>query len=142
MSVAGNLYGRVLIKTVRTRTECAIAEERCGFRQGRGCIDQVFAVRRVCEKYLANEKDELLAFMDLENAYDTIVRHGMWQMLKVYGVGVKLLKAVQNFYVDNRAPARVGNDVSEWFPVNVTKTLFFSGQTNCDIGLCYLSVCN
>ena len=31
----------------------------------------------------------------------------------------KLLKAVQSFYIDNRACVRVGNDVSEWFPVNV-----------------------
>ena len=37
----------------------------------------------------------------------------------VYGVGGKLLKAVQSFYVDSRACVRVGNDVSEWFPVNV-----------------------
>ena len=43
----------------------------------------------------------------------------MWQMLRVYGVGGKLLKALQNFYVDSRACVRVGNDVSEWFPVNV-----------------------
>ena len=43
----------------------------------------------------------------------------MWQMLRVYGVGGKLLKAVQNFYVDSRECVRVGNDVSEWFPVNV-----------------------
>ena len=50
---------------------------------------------------------------------DTIDRHGMWQMLRVYGVGGKLLKAVQNFYVDSRAGVRVGNDVSEWFPINV-----------------------
>ena len=30
-----------------------------------------------------------------------------------------MLKAVQSFYVDSRACVRVGNDVSEWFPVNV-----------------------
>ena len=30
-----------------------------------------------------------------------------------------MLKAVQNFYVDSRACVRVGNDVSEWFQVNV-----------------------
>ena len=41
--------------------------------------------------------------MDLEKAYDTVDRHGMWQMLRVYGVGGKLLKAMQNFYVDSRA---------------------------------------
>ena len=57
--------------------------------------------------------------MDLEKAYDAIDRHGMWQMLRVYAVGGKLLKAVQSFYVASRACVRVGNDVSEWFLVNV-----------------------
>ena len=42
----------------------------------------------------------------------------MWQMLSVYGVGGKLLKAVQSFYVDSKACVLVGNNVSEWFPVN------------------------
>ena len=34
--------------------------------------DQVFAVRQVCEKYLANGKDVFWAIMDLEKAYGTI----------------------------------------------------------------------
>ena len=46
--------------------------------------------------------------MDLEKACDTINRQGMWQMLRVYGVGGKLLKAVQSFNVDSRACVRVG----------------------------------
>ena len=52
-------------------------------------------------------------------AYATIDRYGMWQMLRVYGLGGNLLKAVQSFYVDSRACVRVGNNVNEWFPVNV-----------------------
>ena len=76
---------------------------------------QVFAVRQVCEKYLANGKDVFWAFMDLEKAYDTIDRYGMWQMLRVYEVGGKLVKAVRSVYVDSRACFRVGNDVmSPW----------------------------
>ena len=72
-------------------------EEQCGFRQGRGCLDQ--AVRQVCENYLSNGKDGFRAFMDLEKPYDNIDRHGMWQMLRVYGVGGKLLKAVKTIIV-------------------------------------------
>ena len=108
-----------MYKLLQAGTECAIEEEQSGHRQGRGYMDQVFAVRQVCEKYLANGKDVFWAFMDLEKAYVTIDRYGMWQMLRVYGVGRKLLKAVQSFCVDSRACVRVGNDVSEWFPVNV-----------------------
>ena len=109
----------MLIKRVCAGTDCAIGEEQCGGRQSRGCIDQVFAVRQLCEKYLANWKYVFWVFMDLEKAYDTIDRHGMRQMLRVYGVGGKLLEAMQSFYADSRACVQVGNDVSEWFPINV-----------------------
>ena len=102
----------MLIKIVRARTECAIGEERCGYKQGRGCMDQVFAVKKVYEKYLANGKDVLWVSMELEKAYDMIDRHCMLLMLRVYGVVGKLLKAVQSFYIDSRACVRVGNDAS------------------------------
>ena len=38
-------------------TEYSIGENQCGFIQGRGCMNQVFAVRQMCEKYQANGKD-------------------------------------------------------------------------------------
>ena len=60
-------------------------------------------VRQVCEKYLANWKDVFWPFVDLQNAFDTIDRHGIWEMLRVNLVGGKLLKPVQNFYVDSMA---------------------------------------
>ena len=52
--------------------------------------------------------------LDLEGAYDTINRHGMWQMLRVYGVGGKLLGAVRGLYIDGWECVRIGGDVSEW----------------------------
>ena len=75
---------------------------------GQRIHDQVFAVRQVFEKYLAIGKDVFQAFVDLEMAYDTIDRHRMWQMLRVYRA-----------YVDSKACVRVRNDVSQWFSVNV-----------------------
>ena len=58
-------------------------------------MDRVFTVRQVCEKFLANAKDVFWAFLYLEKAYDTIDRHGKWQMERVYGAGGKLLNAVR-----------------------------------------------
>ena len=119
LGVVGKLYDRVLIKRLGAGTECAIPEEQCGFRQGRGCMDQVYSVRQVCEKYLGNEKCVFWAFMDLAKAYEKIERQYIWQMQRVYGVRGNLLKAVQSFYIDSRTCVRVGMDVSEYFPVNV-----------------------
>ena len=38
----------------------------------------MFAIRQVCEKYLANGKNVFWAIMNLEKAYDMIERYGMW----------------------------------------------------------------
>ena len=59
LRVIDKLCGGVLIKRVRGGTGCAIEEEQCGFRQGRGCMDQVFAVRQVCENILQTGKCSL-----------------------------------------------------------------------------------
>ena len=72
----------------------------------------MFAVWQVCEKFVANGKDVFEAFMDFEKAHDKIDRHGMWQMLRVYGVGGKLLKSLQFLFIDSRVCVLVGNALS------------------------------
>ena len=62
-----------------------------GFRRGRGCTDQIFIVRQICEKYLGKGKDEYFAFLDLEKAYDRVDRDAMWNVLRLYGIGDRLL---------------------------------------------------
>ena len=54
------------------------------------------------------------AFLDLEKAYDRVDRDAMWNVLRVYGIGGRLLQGV-----GSKACVRVGNEVSEWFPVRV-----------------------
>ncbi len=57
--------------------------------------------------------------MDLEKAYDRIDREALWKVLRLYGVGRRLLNVVKSFYVNSRACVRVGNEMSDWFVVNV-----------------------
>ena len=117
LSVLGKVYGRVLINRIRDKTENVIAEVQGGFRRGRGCTDQI--VRQICEKYLGKGKDVYFAFLDLEKAYDRVDRDAMWNVLRVYGIGGRLLRGVKSLYVGSKACVRVGNEVSEWFPVRV-----------------------
>ena len=44
LSIPGKVYGRILIERVRVMTEGMLGEEQCGFRMGRGCVDQVFTL--------------------------------------------------------------------------------------------------
>ena len=92
LSVVGEAYGRLLINMIRDKTENVIAEVQVGFRRGRGCTDQIFIVRQICEKYLGKGKDVYFAILDLAKAYDRVDRDAMWNVLRLYGIGGRLLE--------------------------------------------------
>ena len=94
--MVGKVYGRVLINRIRDKTENVIAEVQSGFRRGRGCTDQIFIVRQIYEKYLGKGKDVYFAFLDLEKAYDRVDRDAMWNVLRVHGIGSRLLRGVKS----------------------------------------------
>ena len=48
------------------------------------------------------------AFVDLEKAYDRVDRRALWQVVCVYGMGGKLLRALQSFYEDDMMCVKVG----------------------------------
>ena len=116
LSVVGKVYGRVLINRIRDETENVIVEVQSGFRRGRGCTDQIFIIRQICEKYLGKGKDVYFAFLDLEKVYDRVDRDAMWNVLRLYGIGGRLLRGVKSLYVGSKACVKVRNEVSEWFP--------------------------
>ena len=60
-----------------------------------------------------------MLFMDLEKAYGRIDRIVLWQVLRIYGVGGNLLKAVPSFYSASRAYVRGESSVIEWLDANV-----------------------
>ena len=74
LSIPGKVYGRIVIERVRVLTEGMIGDEQCGFRSGRGCVDQVFVMKQMSEKFCGKNKSLYVAYMDLEKAYDRIDR--------------------------------------------------------------------
>ncbi len=88
-----------------------MSEEQEGFRKGRGCVDQIFAMKRLVEEYLHKDTKSYAAFMDLEKAYNRVDREALWSVLRIYGVGGQLLKGIQAFYKEAIACVRVGGEV-------------------------------
>ncbi len=69
-SVSGKIYGRILNERMMTITDKNVGDKQGGFQEGRGCVDQIFAVKMLVEKYLEKDRKLFAAFMDLEKAYD------------------------------------------------------------------------
>ncbi len=66
-------------------TDKSMGDEQ-GFRKGRGCVDQIFAVKVLMEKYLEKDRKLFAAFMDLEEkAYDRVDKKGLWETVRVWG---------------------------------------------------------
>ncbi len=56
LSVPGKVYGRILTERLMDVTEGKVSEEQGGFRKGRGCVDQIFAMKMLVEEYLSLKK--------------------------------------------------------------------------------------
>ncbi len=46
----GKLYGQILTERLM-EVKGKLSEEQGGFRKGRGCVDQIFAMKRLVEEY-------------------------------------------------------------------------------------------
>lgn len=119
LSVPGKIYSRILIDRARSVTENVLEEEQSGFRKGRGCVDQVYALKSILEKLSEKQKVACMAFLDLEKAYDRVQRESLWEVLKIYGIGGKLLNAIKSFYKCSESCVRVCREESKWFEVKV-----------------------
>ncbi|KAI3359234.1 hypothetical protein L3Q82_002752 [Scortum barcoo] len=62
------VYARVLERRIRPIVDPRIQEEQCGFRPGRGTLDQLYTLRRVLEGLWEFAQPVHMCFVDLEKA--------------------------------------------------------------------------
>ncbi len=83
------------------------------------CGSDIFSFRMVVEKILTKGKKLYAAFMDLGKAYDRVDWLALWDVLKIYGVGQKLLSAIKFFYEEASACVKISGETSEHFEIKV-----------------------
>ena len=80
LSIAGKLLVRILLNRITKHVlDSVVSESQCGFRQNRGTVGVIFAVRQLQEKW--QRQDMYLLFIDMTKAFDTVSRHGLWSIL-------------------------------------------------------------
>ncbi len=116
LSLPGKVHARVLERSIRLIVEPRIQEEQCGFRPGRGTLDQLYTLSRVLE---GSWEFAQPIHMDLEKAFDCVPRGILWRVLREYGVRCPLLRAVRSLYDRSRSLVRIAGSKSDLFPVHV-----------------------
>ncbi|GKD65920.1 retrovirus-related pol polyprotein LINE-1 [Tanacetum coccineum] len=65
----------------RLRRETRVTENQFGFMPGRSTTEAIHLFRSLMEKYRERQRDLHMAFLDLEKAYDCILRELVWRTL-------------------------------------------------------------
>ena len=103
LSVVRKIYAG----TIRRVTGGLIDDEQGGFRRRRGCVDQIFTLKHICEKSREKKRRVYVGFIYLEKAYGRVNRESLWQVLRMYDVVGTLFSGIKSMYDDSSACVRI-----------------------------------
>ena len=103
----------------RLRMTVNIDDMQFGFMSEKGTVDAIFIVRQLQEKFMEKRKDLFYAFVDLEKAFDRVLRDVVRWALRQLGVKEWLVQTVVVMYEKARTTVRTKQGNSEEFEVKV-----------------------
>ena len=110
---------RILDGRIRKSVEMKIREEQQGFQRGREMRDWMFMPQQLVEKRLEVQGEMALGFVDLEKAYDTILREMVMVTPRWMEVPKAQVRLVEGMYKGTKGRVLVGPGMSEEFSVNI-----------------------
>ena len=90
-SIAAKIYNALLCNCIEPKIENILWKNQNGFRRKRSTTSQILTIRRILEGVRAKN---LQVFVDFTNAFDSIHRGGMEQILLAYGLPKETVAAI------------------------------------------------
>lgn len=91
-------------------------ESQCGFRRGRGTIDNVFILNHLTQREKNGSTDEIYAvFVDLKAAFDNVDRELLWDSLEKNRISEGLIRKLKKMHEEMVAAVRTEEGISEIF---------------------------
>ncbi len=118
LSVAGKILSKILQTRISTSLlDTAVSESQCGFRNGRGTADMIFAARQLQEKCIEQHMNLYAVFIDLTKAFDTINRNTLWKVLSKKGIPPKVTNILKAMHTDMLGSVKVNGEITDSFPI-------------------------
>ena len=119
MSVVGKVFCKILNNRLvqRLDKEGVLHEGQAGFRVKRSCIDNVYTLNEIVQGRLREGKQTYAFFLDVQKAYDSVWRDGLWSKLWDMGVKGRMWRVVKNMYEASRSAVLLEGEKSEIFNV-------------------------
>lgn len=75
-----------------------IPESQAGFREKRGCQDNIFTLTSLIQIQNFKKRKSYLIFVDFKKAFDTVNHNLLWKKLYKLGVSSNIIRIVRNLY--------------------------------------------
>ena len=98
LSVPSKIFCKVIIQRIIQAVDDLLRNEQSGFRKGRGCTDNIFTLRNILKQCSDWNRELYVNFIDHEEAFDSIHRDSLWQILRAYGIPQRIINIIKCFY--------------------------------------------
>ncbi|EYB88615.1 hypothetical protein Y032_0244g3530 [Ancylostoma ceylanicum] len=103
----------------RLRAIVSMTANQSGFVKDCGTIDAIHAARLLIERHTERNRFVHLAFLDLEKAFDRVLRELIWMSLRKHGVPEEYVRWIKMLYQKPSSVVRCSAGTSKPFPVEV-----------------------
>ena len=114
IGLAASLPGLVRFENILNDV---IGEYQCEFRRNSTTVNHIFSIRQILEKKWEYNKDVCQLFIDFEEAYDSIKRESLYDILIKFGVPQKLVRLIKICLDGTQSKVRIGNYLTSSFPI-------------------------
>ena len=111
------LWERII--EARIRNEVTIAEQQFGFIPGKSTTDAIFCLKMLLEKWTKGQKAVHCAFIDLEKAYDRVLREELWECLRLAETSECYIKIIKDMYDGATRTATSAAELTKEFKIGV-----------------------
>ena len=115
--IAAKIYNKLLLNRIFPVLNPILRRNQNGFRKGRSTIAQILAIRRIIEEMKNGNKELTIVFVDFKKAFDSINRDVMFEILALYGIPDKIIKAIKALYTNTKAKVISPDGETELFDI-------------------------
>ncbi|KAL4104822.1 hypothetical protein QTP88_020098 [Uroleucon formosanum] len=111
------VLSNIILNRLTPYAKDIVGEYQAGFTAGKSTTDQIHVIKQITEESHEFDKDVYLLFVNFKQAYDSIARSTLWNVMVQLGIPAKLVRMVKACMKNSRCKVKFKSVLSKEFTV-------------------------